>query len=65
MGLARKLDRLEMSYLLIIFSIPLLILGYFTVSKRIVLKSVVSILGVALFIHFENFQLGFSGPMKK
>ncbi|MDD7914267.1 YitT family protein [Polaribacter ponticola] len=47
---------MNMSYLLIIFSIPFLILGYFTVTKRIVLKSVVSILGVALFIHFENFQ---------
>ena len=45
-----------MSYLLVIFSIPFLILGYFTVSKRIVIKSIISILGVALFIHFENFQ---------
>ena len=54
--LVRTQVDINMSYLLIIFSIPLLILGYFTVSKRIVLKSVVSILGVALFIHFENFQ---------
>jgi len=30
-------------------------LGYYTVSKRIVLKSIVSIFGLALFIHFENF----------
>lgn len=47
---------INMSYLLVLFSIPFLILGYFTVSKRIVVKSVISILGVALFIHFENFQ---------
>ena len=47
---------INMSYLLVIFSIPFLILGYFTVSKTIVIKSIVSILGVALFIHFENFQ---------
>lgn len=47
---------INLSYLLIIFSIPFLILGYFTVSKRIVIKSIISILGVALFIHFENFQ---------
>ncbi|MFY9241724.1 MAG: YitT family protein [Polaribacter sp.] len=47
---------INMSYLLILFSIPFLILGYFTVSKRIVVKSILSILGVALFIHFENFQ---------
>ena len=47
---------INMSILLVIFSIPFLILGYFTVSKRIVIKSIISILGVALFIHFENFQ---------
>ena len=47
---------INMSYLLILFSIPFLILGYFTVAKRIVIKSIISILGVALFIHFENFQ---------
>lgn len=47
---------INMSYLLVLFSIPFLILGYFTVSKRIVIKSIISILGLALFIHFENFQ---------
>jgi uncharacterized membrane-anchored protein YitT (DUF2179 family) len=47
---------INISYLLVIISIPFLILGYFTVSKRIVIKSIVSIIGVALFIHFENFQ---------
>jgi uncharacterized membrane-anchored protein YitT (DUF2179 family) len=47
---------INMSYLLVAFSIPFLILGYFTVSKTIVIKSIISILGVALFIHFENFQ---------
>lgn len=47
---------INMSYLLVVFSIPFLILGYFTVSKRIVIKSIVSILGLALFIHFENFS---------
>jgi len=54
--LVRTQVDINMSYLLVIISIPFLILGYFTVSKRIVIKSVVSILGVALFIHFENFQ---------
>lgn len=47
---------INLSYLLIIFSIPFLILGYYTVSKRIIMKSVVSILGLAIFIHFENFE---------
>ncbi|PQJ78151.1 YitT family protein [Polaribacter porphyrae] len=54
--LVRTQVDINMSYLLVLFSIPFLILGYFTVSKRIVIKSVISILGVALFIHFENFQ---------
>lgn len=54
--LVRTQVDINMSYLLVAFSIPFLILGYFTVSKRIVIKSIISILGVALFIHFENFQ---------
>lgn len=54
--LVRTQVDINMSFLLVIFSIPFLILGYFTVSKRIVIKSIISILGVALFIHFENFQ---------
>ncbi|MBT8244265.1 MAG: YitT family protein [Winogradskyella sp.] len=45
----------DISYLLVLFSIPFLILGYYTVSKRIVIKSIISIIGLALFIHFENF----------
>lgn len=48
---------INISYLLILLSIPFLILGYFTVSKRIVVKSIISILGLALFIHFENFEI--------
>jgi uncharacterized membrane-anchored protein YitT (DUF2179 family) len=54
--LVRTQVDINMSYLLVIFSIPFIILGFFTVSKRIVIKSIISILGVALFIHFENFQ---------
>ena len=48
---------INISYLLIAFSIPFLIIGYFTVTKRIILKSIISILGLALFIHFENFEI--------
>ncbi len=54
--LIRTQADINMSYLLVLISIPFLILGYFTVSKRIVIKSIISILGLALFIHFENFQ---------
>ena len=46
---------INISYLLVLFSVPFLILGYYTVSKRIVIKSIISIIGLALFIHFENF----------
>ena len=54
--LVRTQVDIRMSYLLVLFSVPFLILGYFTVSKQIVIKSIVSILGVAIFIHLENFQ---------
>ena len=53
--LVRTQVDINLSYLLLAFSIPFLILGYYTVSKRIVIKSIISILGLALFIHFENF----------
>ena len=53
--LVRTFVDIELSYLLLLFSIPFLILGYFTVSKRIIIKSVLSIIGLALILHFENF----------
>jgi len=48
---------ISVSWLLILFSIPFLILGYYTVSLRIVLKSILSICGLALVIHFETFNI--------
>jgi uncharacterized membrane-anchored protein YitT (DUF2179 family) len=54
--LVRTFVDIKISYLLILFSLPFLILGFYTVSKRIVIKSMVSILALALFIHFENFE---------
>ncbi|MFC0606028.1 YitT family protein [Winogradskyella pulchriflava] len=47
---------IDISVLLVLFSIPFLILGYFTVSKSIVIKSILSIIGLALFIHYETFE---------
>jgi uncharacterized membrane-anchored protein YitT (DUF2179 family) len=47
---------INISVLLVLMSIPFLILGYFTVSKRIVIKSIISIIGLAVFIELENFQ---------
>jgi len=55
--LVRTQVDINLSYLLLIFSIPFLILGYYTVSKRIVIKSIISIFSLALFIHFENFEI--------
>ena len=54
--LVKNFVEINISYLLLIFSIPFLILGYFTVSKRIVVKSAISIIGLSLFIYFENFE---------
>ncbi len=46
---------INISVVLIILSIPFLILAYFTISKYMVFKSLVSIISLAVFIHFENF----------
>lgn len=54
--LVRTQFDINISILLIVFSIPFLILGYYTVSKRVVIKSIMSIIGLALFIQFENFD---------
>ena len=54
--LVRSQFEINISILLVAFSIPFLVLGYYTVSKRIVIKSILSIIGLAFFIHFENFD---------
>ncbi len=45
----------NVSYLLIALSLPFLLLAYFTLSKRILIKSIISIIGLAIFIEFETF----------
>jgi uncharacterized membrane-anchored protein YitT (DUF2179 family) len=45
----------NISLLLLLLSIPFLVLGYFMLSWRIVVKSIISIAGLAVFIQFENF----------
>ncbi len=54
--LLNALFGINISILLVVLSIPFLVLGYFTVSKRIVVKSIISIIGLAIFIQLENFQ---------
>src|SRR5210317_1450943 len=47
-----QFDNLNVSVLLVLINIPFLILAYFTLSKRILAKSVFSIIGLALVIHY-------------
>ena len=58
-GIAILLDTqldIDVSILLVVLSIPFLVLAYYTVSKRIMIKSIISIVSLALFIKFENFS---------
>ncbi len=54
--LINELYDFNISISLILISIPFLILAWFTVSKTIVFKSVISIIGLAIIIHLENFM---------
>lgn len=54
--LISKLYEVDISLILVAVSIPFLILAWFTLAKRILIKSVVSIIVLAIFIHYENFQ---------
>ena len=58
-GIAILLSELfdfDISYILLIVSIPFLILAWFSLSKRIFIKSVISIISLAVILHFENFS---------
>lgn len=48
---------LNFSILLLLVNIPFLILGWFTLAKRIIIKSILSIVGLIVFIQYENFSL--------
>ena len=54
--LISELTNIELSIILPLATIPFLIVGWFTVSKKILLKSVICVLLLALVIHYENFQ---------
>ena len=47
---------MNISLLLPVVSLPFLVIGYFTTTKRILIKSIISILALSLVIHFENFS---------
>ena len=54
--LLNKITGFEISIILPVISIPFFVIGWFTVSKRIVIRSLISVLILSLVIHFENFQ---------
>lgn len=54
--LLRELFSINISILLLLVNIPFLILGWFTLSKRILVKSALSIIGLIIFIQYENFS---------
>ncbi len=54
--LLSKLSGFNISITLLIVSTPFLILAWFSLSKRIFFKSVLSIISLAIVIHFENFN---------
>ncbi|GGG45066.1 membrane protein [Croceivirga lutea] len=54
--LLSELFHIDISLVLPLASIPFFIIGYFTITKRILFKSVISIILLALVIHFENFS---------
>jgi len=54
--LISELFDVSVSLALPIISIPFFVIGYFTVTKRILIKSVISIIALSLMIYFENFS---------
>jgi uncharacterized membrane-anchored protein YitT (DUF2179 family) len=54
--LLSELFEFDISFILLIVSIPFLVLAWFSLSKRIFIKSVLSIISLAVIIHFENFN---------
>ncbi len=49
--------QVNISLILVILSLPFLALAYFSISKTMVLKSIVAILGLAVSVHLETFDI--------
>jgi len=54
--LLSELFNFDISYLILLVSIPFLILAWFSLPRSIFIKSVLSIFSLAVMIHFENFD---------
>lgn len=46
---------LNISIILVVVSLPFLFMSWYTLSRRITLKSIIAILSLAIMVHFENF----------
>ena len=53
--LLSELYNLNISIILVAVSFPFLIMSWFTLSRRITIKSIFAILLLAIMVHFENF----------
>lgn len=53
--LLSEVYHLDISMLLVLVSIPFLILAWYSLSKEILIKSIISIITLSVIIHFENF----------
>jgi uncharacterized membrane-anchored protein YitT (DUF2179 family) len=53
--LLSKLFGLNISLILPVVSVPFFVVGYFTINRRILIKSIIAIAVLSLVIHFENF----------
>lgn len=54
--LVSQVTDIEVSYILLIISVPFLFIAWKNLTKKIVIKSFLSISALAIFIHFENFS---------
>jgi len=50
------LFKINISYILPVVTIPFFLIGWFTLSRRIIYKSALSVLALAIMIHVENFE---------
>lgn len=46
----------DISLVLLLVSVPFLVLAFFTLTKKILIKSIIAIVALAVFVHFENFS---------
>lgn len=54
--LLSELFEFDISIVLLLVSTPFIFLAWFTVTRRILIKSIISILALSIMIYFENFQ---------